>query len=99
MLYHIQSGIGRIITLHSRPSSPYKIRYEIRHPCCQSDGTTTSHLGGLERGLRAAEPAEHPLQQLGRPRVHLRRAPPRLSVAVPACQPAEVDGSSSGKPH
>jgi hypothetical protein len=56
------------------------------------------HLGGLERRLRAAEPAEHPLQQLGRPRVHLRRAPPRLSVAVPACQPAEVGGSSSGKP-
>ena len=56
------------------------------------------HLGGIERGLRAAEPAEHALQQLGRPRVNPRRAAPRLSVAVSACQPAEVDGSSSGKP-
>jgi hypothetical protein len=66
--------------------------------CCESDDTTTPHLGGIERRLRAAEPAEHALQQLGRPRVHLRRNPPRLSVAVPACQPAEVGGSSSGKP-
>ena len=93
MLYHIQSGFGRIVTLCSRPSSPYKIRYEIRCDCVETDNATATHLGGLERRLRAAEPAEHALEQLGCPRVNLRRAPPRLSVAVPACQPAEAGGS------